>query len=551
MKYLQTALLPLVLFSVSFVLIANAMSFGAQGADALGYIFLTGRISHGQPLIFQESSIKVIQRFNEPRALDIALPKQYTLDLASGALLHNYPIGLPLLLSLSHSVIPKPLSWYVFYVVLCALAPPLLYLVMRELLPAWQSNMASALVAAGLLLTQTIFFSYAIGPPTRDLPLLTMILGTILLLLKVRNSRLVWWSLMAGVVFAMGISIRLTAVAFLPLCITILYQGKRNVRPALFFFTTLAVTIILLVGTHWQLDGQFVSLRHLLMPQFEQASTLSSQNIISAKGHYARGASTVVSFGRELLVNLFSTPYTAVIAIILGGLVLWQKRKNSVGLDLILGLWFLPYTTIFLFWSNAYPRYLLPVIPVPIIMAALLVEWIFQWLKKNHLFHSMIAIISVVLLFVVLQGQQLFLLARASDTFHAYHFERALTWSDYREIQRLQTEIINNTTNPLIITSGRDLRELADTLEAHTAIPVTPLVIDEFIDAENATNTIAALAKNYDIVLLSEDVTQDMQLLQLTTADKTFPSAACSFSFLSDCAFSFVVPHPDRWLLTD
>ena len=99
----------------------------------------------------------------------------------------------------------------------------------------------------------------------------------------------------------------------------------------------------------------------------------------------------------------------------------------------------------------------------------------------------------------------------------------------------IQEFIDTHTDQPLILTSGRDLRELADTLEAHTAIPVTPIIINEFIQEEVLADYIDRLSDSYDVVLLSDDIENDLDLLQLPQTTTPALRYRCSLSVLYGC----------------
>jgi len=149
---------PIFIFIVSVAAIVPLMSFGAEGSDSPGYIWLAGRISHNEPLIQNDSTYDILLQVapDEARSLKIAEPKQQT--LVDGKMVHNYPIGLSLLMSLVYLATQSPLGWYVSYILIVALAPMLLYLVVKELLHEVKYNSAMATLAALSLLTQTTYF---------------------------------------------------------------------------------------------------------------------------------------------------------------------------------------------------------------------------------------------------------------------------------------------------------------------------------------------------------------------------------------------------------
>jgi len=501
----------------------NNLSFGAQSSDSPAYIFLASRISRHLPLNYHDQIIDELNNLQENNIVNLSLPKQYSYSAENNLLVHKYPIGLSLILSLGYWLCGnQAIGWYLSYILCILGALPLLYYIILALFHEQKNVKILGIIGCILLFTQTIFFSYFIAPPSRDIIILTISLAIILLLLK--NSRNKTFLIIAAFLFILGYFTRETIILLMPLILYLIFSNKKNKWKKIAIFVIAAtVFFILFLGLHYYFDREFVSWAHLIMPQADHLKSLSIDNYAHARGAIVKGQSTIFAYFKLLAVDFYALPYI-IFMIICSAIYLLIKNKRWP-LCAMIFLWVLPAFFFFSAWTNPYPRYLLFVFPAIIILTIVLLNY---FLTLNFLSQNKYKYLAAIIFLLIIQGKQIFNIFKQPENFHKNHYEASLKYQNLLEIKQLENKL-REKNNPLLIIDDYFWYELQDTWRAHANIPTINIDVAEFHKIDNLTSLLNNLNKEYSIYFLTTD--QEKLFSVIDEKEKDFNNLNCLVDF--------------------
>lgn len=505
----------------------NDHAWGAWGDDSPGYVYLAARMYEGKDLIYtDELAYQGYLFFNDEKLARWLTPTHHDFINTNGVVASRYPLGLSLIM---YAVAVLFASTKAFYVVIPALATLnilLTYLLSVQLFKNHSHRYVIATFASISLGMTSLYYTYALSQPMREIPSITFLLLSALSLVLLNNDRILsaskrlQWILytigagLASFFFGMAVNIRETSLVVLPaLFIYVLYLffGKHmrsnsnhadSVRTTTLFVTNVTVFVIILCITliptiynSYQLSNEKEVFKQrdtsevVLLSNIDHIQTISFSNIFGSEGKYKPNKGSLPQYW-EVLQDVY--PISYFLLFVLFGVILGFKhyRKETI----LLLVWISGTLLIFSMWINPYSRYILPLFPPLLILGAYGFTELAITLQRAIFQDSrVLQRISTVLVVVLCISAYVPGVMEMKDNvlYEDIYKNKAIAETDYDQLIAISSVIQNSDSQqPLVVFAGNWQYGISETFESHTGIKSIryPLEQKFLFDESQVTN---------------------------------------------------------------
>ncbi len=410
------------------------VAMGATGDDSPGYIYLASLMARGEPLLWQdELGKKALDFFGDYKYASWILPTHHEFIHPNGTIASKYPLGASLLLA-GFAFIGRfvgdgsVLGMYWMQPVLGGVIVLFTYWFALVLFPQYRiARHIVGLTAAATLALADVFYDIAISYPMREIPSMALLLLSALLFvptmrlfaadMRVQAKSAVGF-LLFGIVFGLACTVRETSVVILPAfigyAVIMTWSGNFSVKALMLYVRSIWQTVVIIVlgfcigiapivwnavqiTTHNEPFKERDSGNVVVLSNINHLQTVSVKNVFESTGRY-RPANGSLGQYWIVLNRVSSLPFIPLFAI--GGfcLLFFSRNKEERATSVLLGGWVIGTLTMFSLWINPYSRYILPLIPIVLLLAAsgwLLVLQHSVRLRLGNRFAFVIAVIMV------------------------------------------------------------------------------------------------------------------------------------------------------------
>ena len=369
-----SAILPLLIFAISFLVFFPLRSFGTVGDDAAGYLNIASNLADGR-FVVEDAIIPIVAHLVPPDALHSFLPSHYNpIGAAPEVARPKYLLGLPLMLAIGE-VLFGPTGPFLVVPLVSALAIVAVYYAARALFWGEEHRTIIAVVAVLLFALNPLIFIRFISQPMTEIPSVAFLLLSLAgLVTGLRAGRPLFVGL-AGASFGYAMDLRETNVIFaVPLAIVFFdwWRRTRQNNPyrlvrrqhlifALWFAGGTLATLSLTLVTAAVATGNPVSIA-----RFHEAGGLSLRHWFHNPGVYEAGRGSMRVYAELVLLKLLPVPFLWLIATYAIDAVF----RKSVAVAVAIVVWLRIPILFFSLWINPYDRYLIPALPAAFLLLA-------------------------------------------------------------------------------------------------------------------------------------------------------------------------------------
>ena len=193
-----------------------------------------------------------------------------------------------------------------------------------------------------------------------------------------------------GVLFGLACTVRETSVVILPAfvvyAVMLTWQEKFNLKTLSIYIGQIwqgiaMIVIGFLIGiapifwnavqisTHNEPFKERDTGEVVVLSNINHLQTVSLTNVFESTGRYRPADGSLDQYWK-VLNRLSSLPFIPLFAIAGFGFLLFSRNREERAVAVLLGGWVLGTLTIFSLWINPYSRYILPLIPIVLLLAA-------------------------------------------------------------------------------------------------------------------------------------------------------------------------------------
>lgn len=447
-------------------------AYGAYGDDSPGYIYTAHQLINGEALVQQDALVQdALAWFSyEPWARFVA-PAHHEIISPEGWIASRYPIGLSVLMAGAAWLAGDPLAMYLVVPWLAVVVVLATYLGAVWLLPVsapWKRvlGIGSAFVVLG----STLFFTYSVAQPMREIPALAFFLVAAFLTIKTKRW---YWLVIAGMAFGYSVAIRETnAILLIPL----LLYGLRGK------WIAFGVGAILIYLPFLWYAGQITQHKEVfrekditsiaITSNIDHIRSFQLSNLWDNQGKFKPGVGGINQYWS--VIRQFSPWPPFLLCILIGLIYLWKHHRP---LFRLLVSWTAVVIVLFAAWINPYPRYILPILPVLawLSMLGALTSW--QWLRCQLRLQrwASLAVIGLLAVSFIAIYQPVFA-NRQEYVRTGLPQDRELTNEDLVTIQAATDLILTHSVSagqpPILLMLGETKGGLAETIMSHTNVRV-------------------------------------------------------------------------------
>lgn len=535
------------------VLYFNDHAWGAWGDDSAGYIFLAGRMFSGLPLVYDdELATRGLHFFGDEKLARWLTPTHHAFIHPDGTIASKYPIGAPLLMFAAAKLLGTRDGFYIVTPFLAAANIILVYLLGLMLFSRERGKHIFALFAAVLVGTASLYYNHAIAQPMREIPSITFLLCTALLLVWRRKAcatfsqrTLYLLVVCAGLSFGMAFNIRETSLVIAPALLPLLVGRKHHASwkhwlqqhlPSFFLFLFGCIIAILPSLTNAAtISAQKVAFKQrditrlTIVPNINHVRSFSIKNLFDNQGRFLPGVGTLPHYW-EVLQEATPIPFFLLL-VGLGILGLWQRDRR--GTVMLIG-WCVAILTIFSLWINPYSRYILPLFPPLMLLGSYGLSVLLHTIIPALMLSKRLRIMTCVLVVAGIGFSFIPTLTTLAGNLQTPVYEfKAISHDDLRALEGLGT-MMQQYDHPVVLFSGTWQYGISETFEAHTGVKAVRFPLEQrrfaFQPEQVEVFFDKLLGDGYDLVVWS-DHTSSAELYQWLAQQKTEELATVDFSF--------------------
>lgn len=499
-------------------------AWGAWGDDSPGYLFLAGQMLRGETNVYtDELAARGQIFFGDEKLARWLTPTHHQFINTRGGLASKYPVGLSLLMVAAARLWNSDEAIYFIEPALGALNIALVYLLGLLLFRGYRYRHVVSAVAAAAMGLSNLYYDYAIAQPMREIPSMTFLLVSVIaLILAVQQwrdhaqsqQRIKWKAMLltvaSGAAFGMAFNIRETSLALLP--IAALYaiwslwgkgstvaNTKRLWFPTVVFVAALGLASIPTIQNSISISKEKEVFKArdtssvVVLSNIGHVQTLSPENIFNNEGKFRPGKGALPHYW-DILQHAVGIHYFMLLALV-GVYYYWREsRQRTV---LLVG-WILSVLALFSLWINPYSRYILPLFPPLMLLAAYggarcidtLLPTVFaphgtsRW--PSHMLPRAMGI--VVILTAIVAYQPVIADVATNLTTDVYRF-KAISRDDLHALKGL-ARTVNETLHqsnanglngnpPVLMFSGAWQYGISETLQTHTGLKTVRFPLEQ------------------------------------------------------------------------
>jgi hypothetical protein len=498
-------------------------SVGARGDDSAGYIFNAGRLYNNQPAIYQDSLVKKgLDFFGDRTMIEFLVPTHSNLLNSDGTITTKYPLGISYFMSFLAKIFKTDLAFYYLNPLFAILTLVLVYILSIYLFKNYKYKYLIALLSVLILGFSFRFFDAVIAQPMREIVFMFfLLLGTLFFIAASRKKNLY---LLAGTAVSLGIMIliRSTGFIFVPIfailsCLALAPIKKENLKIfakiLLIFVVIIGIVISPLLWHSWQISkhkniSDVYKSKTVVLPDVDHLKSLNLQNILASRGKF-RPDQGGLSYYVRIINSIAPFPFF-IFLVFIGFVALWKFGRHSSKIVFWLFLLnIVSYVLLFSAWINPYPRYILPIFPFLIILAAFGLVYLLTnslptlFPEKISSLNSRAKIFLIILILISFFGYyygHYFMLKNYRS--NLVMETRAMSKNDLLNLKDLGQKIKGEKT---IVVFGNYFKNgLSETFQTHTKVSAirAPYLNEKMIiPKEKLIAFLSGLAKNYNVYL--------------------------------------------------
>lgn len=499
------------------VLYFNDHAWGTWGDDSAGYIYLAGRMVQGEPLVYQdELATKGIEYFGDEKLARWLTPTHHQFINPNGTIASKYPIGASLVLYAASVLAGDSRAFYYVIPTLATVNLVLLYILGLQLFRFSRFRHVIAGLSAFGLGISNLYYDYAIAQPMREIPSITFMLLSALLLFGLRAENR-WVKVLpaagSALAFGMAFNIRETAAMITPalavLAFGLLWQKKLSIKEnfkkaapyAAVFFITSVIAIIPTIMNSIDISQNKVAFKArdtgnvVLLSNIGHLETLTFSNIFNSEGKFRPGKGSLEHY-IDVMERAVPLPYFLAL-VGLGLILLWRKSRMEAA---FLFLWCFGILLIFSMWINPYSRYILPMFPMLMLLAVYGGVGFFVELAPK--LFSRKSLQALMLLAVIGAGvfayQPKVLDAQENLQEDVYRF-KAISRNDLEQLYDIGEKLEGEKA--VLLFTGDWQYGTSETLEAHTGLKTIRFPYDQrfVFDKEETDAFLEQLIEEYEL----------------------------------------------------
>ncbi len=538
----------------------NDHAWGTWGDDSAGYIFLAGRLFSHQPIVYQdELATAGLKFFDTEKQARWLLPTHHEFINPDGTSASKYPLGASILYWLAAVLVHSSHGFYIVTPLLAAISIGLVYILAVLLWPNSRWRHLIGVFAGVMLATAELYYDYAIAQPMREIPSITfLLLAAIAQLLALRavQAKRQWpavaWCMVLGVSFGMAINVRETSALLWPLfmisAVGSLWEPGHSVRSlfkrlwipivavSVSLLLALAPTIYdaVLISTHKVPFKTHDTSSVVILPNIDHLDSFSPDNLFAANGKFQPAAG-----GLKYYWNTLTKAISLPAWFVLIGIGLWSLWRRSRWTAVWLGSWMLSLFVIFSLWINPYSRYILPLLPIAMLLSAagvvvLWTELLPRWFGQGRLNQAWMWVCRVLIIVIAIVSYQTPVTDMVHNIPKELHRFKAISQTDLTGLEQIGSTLKTQSPKPVLMFSGDWQYGTSETLEAHTAVKTIRFPLEQRFDF-NPTQVNRFIDQvipqhGYTLYVWADD-SSSAKLFQWLTAHKATVVSTYQFTF--------------------
>ncbi|EKD76425.1 MAG: hypothetical protein ACD_43C00116G0001, partial [uncultured bacterium] len=379
------------------------------------------------------------------------------------------PIGLSVLMAGAVKATGNALALYLVVPLTAVAVVIATYLGAVWLLPAsapWKRVLGIG--AACIVLGSTLFFTYSVAQPMREIPALLFFLVAAFLVIKTKQW---YWLALAGVLFGYSVAIRETNFI---LIIPLVLYGLRGKWLAFSVGALIMYSPFLWqaaqITQHKEVFREKDITTIAITSNIDHIQSFSVSNLWNNQGKFKPGVGGLNQYWS--VAKQFSVWPLFLLSIVVGLIYLWKHQRP---LFYLFSSWIAVVVVLFAAWINPYPRYILPILPVLAWLSVFGAMTLWQWLSSQLKLKrwTSLSLAGLLALSFIASYQPVFA-SRQEYLATGTPQDRELTKTDLTTIQSaiatVQADSVTTGQPPLLLMLGETKGGLAETIMTHTTI---------------------------------------------------------------------------------